>query len=167
MAIKNKMANKHTKQIDFIIKTLKEIISDAESRGEWEGDITLIKETLSHAESIKVAVEYFTTNGIVKEVECGFTNEAPAKERYGRYGRYGWYGRNGLKVFNYEGWVSALEFAEVLGCPDLKDWEGKLTALEDAGTADGAIDAFEATAVEFIKSKGWKILEYGEEVFND
>ena len=71
------------------------------------------------------------------------------------------------KIFNYEGWLSALDFAEELGCPDSKGWEDKLDALEDAGTSDGAVDAFEGTAIEFIKSKGYKIMEDGKEVFND
>ena len=62
------------------------------------------------------------------------------------------------KIFHYEGWVSALDFAEELGCPDSKGWEDKLDALYDAGTDDGAVDAFEGIAIEFIESKGYTIV---------
>ncbi len=74
---------------------------------------------------------------------------------------------NDSKNFAYEGWASALDFAEKLGCPDLKNWEDQLDTLYDEGAKDGAVDEFENIALEFIQSKGYKILEDGKEVFND
>ena len=94
-----------------------------------------------------------------RALEIGFVTKV-GEDKYLMNENYG-------KVFNYEGWLSALDFAEELGCPDSKGWEDKLDALEDAGTSDGAVDAFEGTAIEFIKSKGYKIMEDGKEVFND
>ena len=71
------------------------------------------------------------------------------------------------KVFHYEGWASALDFAEKLGCPESKGWEDKLDALYDAGAANGAVDAFEGTAIDFIQSKSYTIMMDGKEAFND
>ena len=51
------------------------------------------------------------------------------------------------KVFDYEGCVSALDKAESLGCPDLKDWEGQLDAIKDNGLDRyDDVDEFESIA---------------------
>jgi len=65
------------------------------------------------------------------------------------------------KVFDYEGWVSALDKAESLGCPDLKDWEGQLDAIKDNGCDRyDDVDALESIAIDFIQEKGFKIINY-------
>ena len=78
-----------------------------------------------------------------------------------------WTGKGCVRILDYMGWFETLEIAEELGCPELKNWEDQLDALDAAGTSDGAVDAFEETAIEFIQSKGYKIIEDGKEIFND
>ncbi len=74
------------------------------------------------------------------------------------------------KVYNYECWAETCWFAESLGYQSVEDGEQETADLFEVKSFEdvpeqyqcGFIDEFEANALEFIRSKGYTILEDGE-----
>ena len=74
------------------------------------------------------------------------------------------------KIYNYDCWAETCWFAESLGYQSIEDGEQEIADLHEGKSFDdvpehyqcGFIDEFEANALDFIRSKGYTILEDGE-----
>tara|TARA_R100000458_G_C8232361_1_gene213683 strand:+ start:150 stop:398 length:249 start_codon:yes stop_codon:yes gene_type:complete len=74
------------------------------------------------------------------------------------------------KIYDYQGFYAAMEFAESHGFECLEDFEQGLAEMHDVEKYEdvpehyqcGFIDDLENDALEFIRSKGFTILEEGD-----
>ena len=74
------------------------------------------------------------------------------------------------KIYNYDCWAETCWFAESLGHQSIEEGEQEIANLHEVKTFDdvpehyqcGFIDAFEDSAMEFIRAKGYTIMRDGE-----